>query len=80
MFQVSYLLEPTESDGTDEYYGGSGTVFDIAYRFEAGSFSFGPQLTQASFTYKKHKTLGVETDIDFTYTHLLPMLGFWLNF
>lgn len=80
MIQLSYILEPKQDDGTTEYSGGSGTIIDLGYRFGTDGFSFGPKLTQTSFTYKKQAIAGVETEIDITQSHLLPMLGFWFVF
>ena len=80
LIQGSYILEPQRESSSTDYYGGDGIMADIAYRFAMGDFAFGPQLTYTSFTYKKEKSAGVESDVDFTQTHMLPMLAAWMTF
>ena len=79
--QASFLLfNPEHEDSTTLYSGGEAQIYDIAYRFSVGEFSFGPQLTFSSFSYRKADTNGIKSDINISESHMLPMLAFWLGF
>jgi hypothetical protein len=67
---------PNASGGKQVYSGGTGTVIDIAYLIQNGSYAIGPMITQANISYKKIKTSAGEVDVTGSTedTHLFPYL------